>query len=705
MMIKHYLLALLAAAFVSAPALADCVLRQSDAMELKLGPFVDSTDGNTDETGLTISQADVQIAKCAAAGDCGAFAQKNDAGSCAHDAIGIYECDFNATDTDTVGILEIAVHESGALPVFKTCAVVETAIYDSLYADGIGGLATAAALNTVDDFVDTEVAAILADTGTDGVAIADDSITAAKIAASAITNSEVSFDGSELTAIPDVDTLLEALVVLGARQTADSGTTTTIVDAALTQATNDWFKGMGVHFVSSTLAGQDACVTGFTAASDTLTFAPAVTTAVTTHQYYLLPNSECFSGASGSGATAQEVWEYATRALTILDEDSTTLDLNNTTVGTLATLDEDSTTLDLNATAVGAAASVTAVSSGAITEASFATTAGSFAPLGITDQGTAQSATSTTLVLRAATPFSSDDAARGQTLWAFGSDQGYWQSETITTYTTATDTATVDTWDVTPSGTITYKVFGTAQAASGSGSGATAQEVWEYSARTLTALDEDTTTLDLNNTTVGSLATFDEDSTTIDINATTLGTVTTATNVTTVNGLAAGVVTAAAVATGAIDADAAAADLSTEIWSAATRTLTALDEDGTTIDLDGSTVGTATNVGGVSVRTAVGMSSANLDTQLSNLDAAVVLGRTQILIATADSGDTNTLVDTQLTFANAEDIDGAYVVRSDGQRCFVDSFDPGTDTIEFGSCAFTGAWSTQAYKIYPANTQ
>src|SRR5262245_31080263 len=100
---------------LAAPAFADCVLRQSDAVELKLGPFVDSTDGNTDETGLTISQADVLIAKCAAAGDCGAFAQKNDTGSCAHDAIGIYECDFNATDTDTVGILEIAIHESGAL--------------------------------------------------------------------------------------------------------------------------------------------------------------------------------------------------------------------------------------------------------------------------------------------------------------------------------------------------------------------------------------------------------------------------------------------------------------------------------------------------------------------------------------------------------------------------------------------------------------
>jgi hypothetical protein len=55
--------------------------------------------------------------------------------------------------------------------------------------------------------------------------------------------------------------------------------------------------------------------------------------------------------------------------------------------------------------------------------------------------------------------------------------------------------------------------------------------------------------------------------------------VTTATNVTTVNGLAAGVITAASIATGAIDADALAADAGTEIgtavWATTTRLLTA----------------------------------------------------------------------------------------------------------------------------------
>jgi hypothetical protein len=93
--------------------------------------------------------------------------------------------------------------------------------------------------------------------------------------------------------------------------------------------------------------------------------------------------------------------------------------------------------------------------------APFDGTVGAHPTHGITDSGTAQSATATTLVLRAAATFA-DDTPIGSTLWAYGSDQGYWQSQPITDYVGATDTATVDGWTVTPTGTITYKVFGSA---------------------------------------------------------------------------------------------------------------------------------------------------------------------------------------------------------------------------------------------------
>lgn len=77
---------------------------------------------------------------------------------------------------------------------------------------------------------------------------------------------------------------------------------------------------------------------------------------------------------------------------------------------------------------------------------------------GILSYGTAQSATGTTIVLPAAETFG-DDTLNGATVVAQGSTQGYAQSRAITDYVGSTDTATVDTWTVTPSGTITEVVF------------------------------------------------------------------------------------------------------------------------------------------------------------------------------------------------------------------------------------------------------
>ena len=48
-------------------------LKQSTAVTVKIGPFVDEDDGKTAETGLTISQADVRLTK-----NGGNMAQKNE---------------------------------------------------------------------------------------------------------------------------------------------------------------------------------------------------------------------------------------------------------------------------------------------------------------------------------------------------------------------------------------------------------------------------------------------------------------------------------------------------------------------------------------------------------------------------------------------------------------------------------------------------
>lgn len=101
-------------------------------------------------------------------------------------------------------------------------------------------------------------------------------------------------------------------------------------------------------------------------------------------------------------------------------------------------------------------------------EVAFDGTAGAVAPMGIVRQGTAQSATATALVLDAAAAFA-DDTAIGMTLVACGSTQGYCQSRAVTDNVLSTDTFTVETWTVTPSGTITFYLFGTAPGASGGG--------------------------------------------------------------------------------------------------------------------------------------------------------------------------------------------------------------------------------------------
>jgi len=103
-------------------------LRQSTAVTVKIGPFLDDIDGNTEETGLTIAQADVRLSK-----NGGDFAQKNDTSSCTHDELGMYDCPLDATDTNTLGRLKLCVHKNGALSVWHDYMVLTQNAYDALF--------------------------------------------------------------------------------------------------------------------------------------------------------------------------------------------------------------------------------------------------------------------------------------------------------------------------------------------------------------------------------------------------------------------------------------------------------------------------------------------------------------------------------------------------------------------------------------------
>ncbi len=109
-------------------------LRQATASQSRaLGPFISSSDFVTPETGLTINATDIKLVVNGAAS-----ANKNSGGG-THRVNGVYGVTFDATDTATVGEMEVSVLVSGALIVFDKFFVVEGAVYDAQYADAAPG--------------------------------------------------------------------------------------------------------------------------------------------------------------------------------------------------------------------------------------------------------------------------------------------------------------------------------------------------------------------------------------------------------------------------------------------------------------------------------------------------------------------------------------------------------------------------------------
>lgn len=106
-------------------------LKQSTSETLKIGPYVDSGDGVSPETGLTINNTDILLSKNGVS-----LTSKNSGGG-THDQNGWYTITLDATDTNTVGKLQLSSYISGALPVFADFIVLEEEIYDMWFNSGI----------------------------------------------------------------------------------------------------------------------------------------------------------------------------------------------------------------------------------------------------------------------------------------------------------------------------------------------------------------------------------------------------------------------------------------------------------------------------------------------------------------------------------------------------------------------------------------
>lgn len=278
------------------------LLKQSTSVDVPIGPFLDETDGKTAETALTITQADIRLKK-----NGGNWAQKNAAQTLSHEENGNYEVTLDATDTNTLGLLRVHVHESGALPVWEDFMVMPANVWDSLFgADALqvhaveiaNGLITAASI-AADAITDAKVASdvtIASVTGsvgsvTAGVTLADDAITAAKFDestafplkandAGATQIARVGSDGDTLETLSDqldgVTGRLSVLVTKTATVQTDAGNSATQILTDLTETEVDHWRYALVKITSGALAEQVRKCTGYDGAG-TLTFTDGFT--------------------------------------------------------------------------------------------------------------------------------------------------------------------------------------------------------------------------------------------------------------------------------------------------------------------------------------------------------------------------------------------------------------------------------------------
>jgi len=87
--------------------------------------------------------------------------------------------------------------------------------------------------------------------------------------------------------------------------TSDSGSTTTMVDAARTEGDTDYWVGNMIEFTNGNIDGQVREITGFNFTTNTITFSPVTTQAVLTHTYNIL------AGTASQGLTAAQASDLA----------------------------------------------------------------------------------------------------------------------------------------------------------------------------------------------------------------------------------------------------------------------------------------------------------------------------------------------------------------------------------------------------------
>jgi hypothetical protein len=242
---KRFLTSLLLSLLLAVPAFGQRILKQSTATARRV--HLSNATTGAGITGATVANITAFIKKHSDT----ASSTKTDltitasggSNDCIEIGLGDYDCELTTGNTDTVGPLEHCYAYTGAVTICKEYLVVPSAKWTEMVATGP---------STIDDLNETDCSTIASTTSPMG-----------KICG-------------------NVNGPTKQYIETG---TADSGTTTTMVDAARTEANTDHWAGDLIHFTSGAINGETRTITGFNAATDTITFTPATTAAVSTETY------------------------------------------------------------------------------------------------------------------------------------------------------------------------------------------------------------------------------------------------------------------------------------------------------------------------------------------------------------------------------------------------------------------------------------
>jgi hypothetical protein len=281
-------------------------LKQSTAVVISFGPFLDKTDGVTEEialmgggagTGLDHATTGVKLSKNGAA----LAVRAATITLTTYDANGYYRVTLNATDTNTPGTLRMVYNDAAtALPVWQDFMVLPAQVYEALvngganylpcdvqkYRGDIGGaFVDTAGYPRVTIKDGTAQGEILTTAGViDTVATtttATNVTTVNGLAANVINANSIDHAAAATSAVTKLRSVFSG--------TADSGSTSSLTDSALNQADDNYWRGCWLLFTSGNLAGQVRLIESFDAATDTLSFLHITTQSVSTHTYEILP--------------------------------------------------------------------------------------------------------------------------------------------------------------------------------------------------------------------------------------------------------------------------------------------------------------------------------------------------------------------------------------------------------------------------------